>query len=179
MTAPERHPYTGRVRTVEGWDGRSRSSDGRLDVMLSPPGSQGSGTNPEQLLAAGLSLPKLRELATVIAGAMTGLGGAQLALVGVQLFNYNMTNGRGYIALAAFYFGNSKPLMTAIAAFVFGIAYAVEIRLQTAGLPSQLPQMLPYLAVIVALVVVALRRRSATASLTEEAGVADGLGTAT
>jgi ABC-type uncharacterized transport system permease subunit len=61
---------------------------------------------------------------------------------------------------------------------VFGIAYAVEIRLQTAGLPSQLPQMLPYLAVIVALVVVALRRRAATASLAEEAGVADGLGTA-
>ena len=56
MTAPERHPYTGRVRTVGGWDGRSRSSDGRLDVMLSPPGSQGSGTNPEQLLAAGLSV---------------------------------------------------------------------------------------------------------------------------
>ena len=137
-----------------------------------------AGHNPDGALAAGLSLPRLRELATVIAGAMTGLGGAQLALVGVQLFNYNMTNGRGYIALAAFYFGNSKPLMTAIAAFVFGIAYAVEIRLQTAGLPSQLPQMLPYLAVIVALVVVALRRRSATASLAEEAGVADGLGSA-
>lgn len=55
MTIPERHPYTGRVRTVGGWDGRSRSSDGRLDVLLSLQGGPGSGTNPEQLLAAGLS----------------------------------------------------------------------------------------------------------------------------
>ncbi len=137
-----------------------------------------AGHNPDAAVAAGLSLPRLRELATVIAGMMTALGGAQLALVGVQLFNYNMTNGRGYIALAAFYFGNSKPVMTAVASFVFGIAYAVEIRLQTAGLPAQLPQMLPYLAVIAALVVVALRRRVATASVTEEASVADGLGVA-
>ena len=47
--------YTGRVRTVGGRDGTSRSSDGRLDVKLSTPGSPGSGTNPEQLLAAGWS----------------------------------------------------------------------------------------------------------------------------
>ena len=135
-----------------------------------------AGHNSDAAVAAGLSLPRLRELATVVAGALTALGGAQLALVGVQLFNYNMTNGRGYIALAAFYFGNSKPALTALASFVFGIAYAVEIRLQTAGLPSQLPQMLPYLAVIVALVVVALRRRATTASLAEETNVSDGLG---
>ena len=47
--------YTGKVRTVGGRDGVSRSSDGRLDVKLSPPGSPGSGTNPEQLFAAGWS----------------------------------------------------------------------------------------------------------------------------
>jgi Ohr subfamily peroxiredoxin len=47
--------YTARVHTVGGRDGVSRSTDGRLDVQLSPPGSAGSGTNPEQLLAAGWS----------------------------------------------------------------------------------------------------------------------------
>lgn len=47
--------YTGKTRTTGGRDGASRSSDGNLDVKLSPPGSSGSGTNPEQLLAAGWS----------------------------------------------------------------------------------------------------------------------------
>jgi Ohr subfamily peroxiredoxin len=47
--------YTARVHTVGGRDGVSRSTDGRLDVQLSPPGSAASGTNPEQLFAAGWS----------------------------------------------------------------------------------------------------------------------------
>jgi lipoyl-dependent peroxiredoxin len=47
--------YTARTHTVGGRDGVSRSTDGRLDVQLSAPGSAGSGTNPEQLFAAGWS----------------------------------------------------------------------------------------------------------------------------
>jgi len=48
--------YTGKTRTTGGRDGGSaRSSDGRLDVKLSVPGSTGSGTNPEHLFAAGWS----------------------------------------------------------------------------------------------------------------------------
>jgi lipoyl-dependent peroxiredoxin len=48
--------YTAKDHTTGGRDGgRSRSSDGRLDVKLSFPGSKDSGTNPEQLFAAGWS----------------------------------------------------------------------------------------------------------------------------
>ncbi|QAY86771.1 organic hydroperoxide resistance protein [Pseudomonas arsenicoxydans] len=47
--------YTGKTHTVGGRNGESRSDDGRLDIKLSPPGSSGSGTNPEQLLGAGWS----------------------------------------------------------------------------------------------------------------------------
>jgi osmotically inducible protein OsmC len=48
--------YTARVHTVGGREnGEARSSDGRLDVKLSPPGSPRDGTNPEQLFAAGWS----------------------------------------------------------------------------------------------------------------------------
>jgi len=47
--------YTGRTHTTGGREGSARSSDGRLDVKLSPPGPTGSGSNPEQLLAAGWS----------------------------------------------------------------------------------------------------------------------------
>jgi len=52
---PEQILYTGRTHTTGGRDGAARSSDGALDVRLSPPGSGKPGTNPEQLFAAGWS----------------------------------------------------------------------------------------------------------------------------
>ncbi|MGO4326413.1 organic hydroperoxide resistance protein [Cupriavidus sp. 2TAF22] len=47
--------YTGKTHTTGGRDGSSRSTDGHLDIKLSSPGTTGSGTNPEQLFAAGWS----------------------------------------------------------------------------------------------------------------------------
>lgn len=47
--------YTGKTHTTGGRDGASRSSDAELDIALSPPGSNRTGTNPEQLFAAGWS----------------------------------------------------------------------------------------------------------------------------
>lgn len=47
--------YTGKTHTTGGRDGASRSSDGELDVRLSPPGSPRPGTNPEQMFGAGWS----------------------------------------------------------------------------------------------------------------------------
>jgi lipoyl-dependent peroxiredoxin len=54
-TAIEKVLYTGKTHTTGGRDGVSRSSDNRLDIKLSSPGSAGVGTNPEQLFAAGWS----------------------------------------------------------------------------------------------------------------------------
>lgn len=47
--------YTGKTHTTGGREGFSKSSDGRLDIALSSPGTAGNGTNPEQLFAAGWS----------------------------------------------------------------------------------------------------------------------------
>lgn len=56
MTQTAKVLYTGKTHTTSGGrDGSSRSPDGRLDIQLSSPGSSGSGTNPEQLFAAGWS----------------------------------------------------------------------------------------------------------------------------
>jgi Ohr subfamily peroxiredoxin len=55
MTQTDKALYTGKTHTIGGRDGASRSSDGRLDVKLSSPGTSGNGTNPEQLFAAGWS----------------------------------------------------------------------------------------------------------------------------
>ncbi len=53
--ALEKVLYTAKAHTTGGRDGASKSDDGRLDVKLSPPGTAGTGTNPEQLFAAGYS----------------------------------------------------------------------------------------------------------------------------
>ena len=56
MTTPlDKVLYTAKAHTTGGRDGASRTDDGRLDIKLSPPGMGGSGTNPEQLFAAGYS----------------------------------------------------------------------------------------------------------------------------
>jgi Ohr subfamily peroxiredoxin len=55
MTTPAKILFTAKVHTTGGREGAARSSDGRLDIRLSSPGGAGSGTNPEQLFAAGWS----------------------------------------------------------------------------------------------------------------------------
>lgn len=55
MNAIDKVLYTAKTHTTGGRDGASRSADGRLDVKLSTPGTAGTGTNPEQLFAAGWS----------------------------------------------------------------------------------------------------------------------------
>lgn len=55
MSQLEKVLYTAKTHTTGGRDGASQSSDGRLDIKLSSPGTGGSGTNPEQLFAAGWS----------------------------------------------------------------------------------------------------------------------------
>jgi Ohr subfamily peroxiredoxin len=54
-TQLEKVLYTAKAHTTGGRDGKSRTDDGRLDVTLSSPGTAGTGTNPEQLFAAGYS----------------------------------------------------------------------------------------------------------------------------
>lgn len=55
MKALDKVLYTGKTRTIGGREGSARSDDGHLDITLSPPGSGGPGTNPEQLFGAGWS----------------------------------------------------------------------------------------------------------------------------
>lgn len=55
MSNIEKVLYTGKTHTTGGRDGAAHSDDGRLQIQLSPPGGSGTGTNPEQLFAAGWS----------------------------------------------------------------------------------------------------------------------------
>jgi lipoyl-dependent peroxiredoxin len=69
MTRLEKVLYTGKTHTIGGRHGASRSDDRRLDINLSPPGTSGAGTNPEQLFGAGWSACFLSAIG-LAAGAM-------------------------------------------------------------------------------------------------------------
>jgi len=123
------------------------------------------GEHPEAAASLGVSVAGVRWPAVLLGGALAGLGGAWLAADQHQ-FVAGMSNGRGYIALAALIFGGWRPRAAALAGLLFGFAEAGQIALQAAGvgLPGWSIQMLPYVLTMVALAS-AMRRGSAPAAL--------------
>jgi simple sugar transport system permease protein len=111
------------------------------------------GESPEAADAAGIPVNRTRFLAVVTSGALAGLGGAYLSLVSVGLFQAGMTQGRGYLALAALVFGKWRVWPAVGACVAFGLAEAVALRSQIASvdLPHELLLALPYLLALVAL----------------------------
>jgi simple sugar transport system permease protein len=87
----------------------------------------------------------------VLGGVLAGLGGAYFTLESVPHFEPLMTNGRGFIALAAMIFGKWTPLGAWGAALLFGLTEALPVTLQIQGfaVPYQLVGMLPYVLTIV------------------------------
>ena len=79
MTQLDKVLYTAKVHTTGGRDGAARTDDGRLDIKLSSPGSRASGTNPEQLFAAGYSACFIGAIKAV-AGKMNATLPADLAV---------------------------------------------------------------------------------------------------
>lgn len=117
-----------------------------------------TGSGEAASASLGLRTSAIRDGAGAFAGALAALGGVALSLGAVGLFNENMTAGRGYVALAAFYFGRARPLPTALACLLFGFFDALQIRLQTSGGASaDLISTLPYLAVVAVMAVTGYR----------------------
>ena len=110
------------------------------------------GEHPEAAASLGVKPARIRWVALVVAGALAGLGGAWLASDQRQ-FVAGMSNGRGYIALAAMIFGGWRPARAAAACLLFGLAEAMQIALQAAGVgvPGWAVQMLPYVLTMVTL----------------------------
>jgi simple sugar transport system permease protein len=118
-----------------------------------------AGENPEAAAAAGIPVVRLQYAMVLASGLLCGLAGAQMSLGNLQLFSYNMSNGRGFMALAAVFFGQARPWPTAVGGMVFGLFDALQIRLQiTVGVPPQMTQMLPFVAIIATLTWVSWRR---------------------
>lgn len=102
----------------------------------------------------GIDVSRLRYVGTLIGGVMAGLGGAFVSLGVVGLFQDNMIQGRGYIALAVVIFGKWDPIKVLLASLIFGGAQALEFRIPITSLriPTQVPAMIPYILTLIALV---------------------------
>lgn len=127
---------------------------------------RGIGDNPRVGHALGYRVVAIRYLATLFGGAMAGLGGAYLSLAYTPLWGENMTAGRGWIALALVVFATWRPGRVVLGAYLFAIVTQVQFYGNDWGLtvPSQFLAMAPYLATIVALVVITRDVRLAKAN---------------
>jgi simple sugar transport system permease protein len=88
------------------------------------------GEHPKAADTVGINVAQMRYANVIIGGCLAGLGGAYFTLQSVPSFEPLMTNGRGFIALAAMIFGNYTPIGAWSAALVFGAAQALQINLQ-------------------------------------------------
>jgi len=112
------------------------------------------GEHPRAADTVGVNVYLVRYVNVILGGAIAGLGGVFLTLEAVGSFERNMTNGRGFVALACMLFGKYTPFGAWGAALLFGLTSAIQTQLQFGGkitIPHQFIGMLPYLLTIVVL----------------------------
>jgi simple sugar transport system permease protein len=111
------------------------------------------GESAESADAAGIAVIRTRFFAVMTSGAFAALGGAYLSIVTLDVFQASMTQGRGYLALAALVFGKWRVWPAFAACIAFGLADAFALRSQIVGIgiPHELLLALPYVLALVAL----------------------------
>jgi simple sugar transport system permease protein len=110
-----------------------------------------TGESPEAVDTAGVSVGRMRYYGVALSGLLAALGGIYLSMGLLSAFSEGMTNGRGFIALAALIFGRWNPIGAAGAALLFGFALAVTFSAPQEVIPNEFLQMIPYVLTILAL----------------------------
>ncbi|CAM2144105.1 general nucleoside transport system permease protein [Pararobbsia alpina] len=110
------------------------------------------GAAPRAVDQSGLSVTRLRYGAVLFSGVMAGAAGCFISIGDIHTFTEGMTNGVGYLAIAAIIFGNWKIGRTVGACLLFGAATALQFQLPLIGVqvPTALLIMLPYLLALIA-----------------------------
>lgn len=124
------------------------------------------GENPEAADSLGVSVVLIRSASIIIANGLAGLAGAALAIE-LGIFQQNLTNAMGFIAIALVYFGAWSPKGVMIGSLVFGLLQAIVLQFKTFGViprsASDLAAMAPAVITILALIVVAKKFKQPTA----------------
>ncbi len=126
------------------------------------------GHNPEAADTLGVSVAKVRYAAVTLGGVLAGIAGASLSISLLNIFQENLTNGQGWIAVALVYFGSWRPFGVLAGAMLFSLVNALQLWVQVLNLniPSNVAVMLPYVLTIVALAL-PFRRAAQPAALTK------------
>ncbi len=117
------------------------------------------GENPAAADALGVNVVLTRYVCTMLGGALAGIGGAFLSVAYRPSWTEGMTGGLGWVAVSIAIFAAWNPLGAIGGALFFGGLYHLQFRLQESINPALL-KMMPYLSVILALALGALRRKS-------------------
>lgn len=120
-----------------------------------------AGENPQAADISGIEVNRRRRQALLWCGALSGLGGAYLAVGEIGSFNQNMTAGRGYIVIAAVIFGGWRLGRTLLGCLLFGLSDALRLALPALGvtLNSQFLIAAPYGLALVAMLVFITQHR--------------------
>ncbi len=118
------------------------------------------GTHPRAADSLGINVTRIRYQSLAVGGAMAGFAGAFLTLCQAKMFNAEIINGRGFIAVALVYFGQWHPIKIFLGALLFTFAQTLQTQIQIFVPQFQYYEfltMLPYLLVII---VLAFNRKS-------------------
>jgi simple sugar transport system permease protein len=123
------------------------------------------GENPEAADSLGVSVARVRYFTVTLAGALSGVAGASLSIALVNVFQQNLTNSLGFIAVALVYFGGWRPFGLLAGALIFSMLNALQVWVQTLGIPvpAEIALMMPYVLTIVVLALSVQRVRPPTA----------------
>lgn len=123
------------------------------------------GENPAAADALGVSVAWTRYATVTLGGVMAGIAGASLSIALLNVFQQNLTNGIGFIAVALVYFGGWRPYGILFGALLFSMVNALGVWVQVLNLPipSDFAVMMPYVLTIVVLVFSAGRVRQPSA----------------
>ena len=124
------------------------------------------GENPEAADSLGVSVVRTRYLTVTIGGTLAGVAGAALA-IDLGIFQQNLTNAQGFIAIALVYFGAWRPAGVMGGALLYGFINSLVLQFKTLGIIprswSDIAAMAPAIITILALVLVARRFRQPAA----------------
>jgi len=118
------------------------------------------GQHPEAADSLGVNIVRIRYLTVIVGGMLSGIAGASLSIALLNVFQQNLTNGMGFIAVALVYFGAWRPISVLAGALLFSTVNAIQIWIQVQGvnIPSDFTLMLPYIVTIIVLTAMAKRR---------------------